>query len=80
MMIYSHSVFFDVRDLLSNSNQTLQVREDPRRGVFVQSVEEIVSDYQSLLKILFHGEKSRAVASTQMNEHSSRSHTIFRIT
>jgi centromeric protein E len=70
----------DVRDLLSNSNQTLQVREDPRRGVFVQSVEEIVSDYQSLLKILFHGEKSRAVASTQMNERSSRSHTIFRIT
>jgi centromeric protein E len=70
----------DVRDLLSNSSQTLQIREDPRRGVFVQSEEEIVTDYQSLLKILFQGEKSRAVSATAMNERSSRSHTIFKIT
>lgn len=70
----------EVRDLLSDSNQTLQIREDPRRGVFVQSVEEIVTDFESLLKILFYGEKSRAIASTGMNERSSRSHTIFRIT
>jgi centromeric protein E len=70
----------DVRDLLSNSSQTLQVREDPRRGVFVQSQEEMVTDYESLLRLLFQGEKSRTVASTQMNERSSRSHTIFRIT
>jgi centromeric protein E len=70
----------DVRDLLSNSNQTLPIREDPRRGVFVQSVEEIVTDFESLLRILFHGEKSRAFAATEMNARSSRSHTIFRIT
>lgn len=70
----------EVRDLLSNSNQTLPIREDPRRGVFVQSQEEIVTDFESLLRILFRGEKSRQVASTGMNERSSRSHTIFRIT
>jgi centromeric protein E len=70
----------EVRDLLSDSNQTLQVREDPRRGVFVQSVEDIVTNFESLLKILFHGEKSRQIAATSMNERSSRSHTIFRIT
>ena len=70
----------EVRDLLSNSNRTLQIREDPRRGVFVNSVEEIVTDFESLLKILFHGEKSRQIASTGMNERSSRSHTIFKIT
>jgi len=70
----------EVRDLLSNTNQTLPIREDPRRGVFVQSVEEIVTDFESLLRILFHGEKSRAIASTGMNERSSRSHTIFRVT
>lgn len=70
----------EVRDLLSDSNQMLQIREDPRRGVFVQSVEEMATDFESLLRILFHGEKSRAVASTGMNERSSRSHTIFRIT
>lgn len=70
----------EVRDLLSNNSPTLQIREDPRRGVFVQSKEEIVTDFNSLLGILFQGESNRAFASTAMNERSSRSHTIFRIT
>eukprot|EP00977_Amphora_coffeiformis_P003806 scaffold765_cov160-Amphora_coffeaeformis.AAC.7 len=70
----------EVRDLLSSDQKVLQIREDPRRGVFVQSQEEYVTDYESLLQILFTGEKSRAFASTAMNERSSRSHTIFRIT
>lgn len=70
----------EVRDLLSNSNRTLKIREDPRSGVFVNSVEEIVTDFESLLTILFRGEKSRQIASTGMNERSSRSHTIFKIT
>jgi centromeric protein E len=70
----------EVRDLLAASSQTLQIREDPRRGVFVQSVEEIVTDFESLLKILTRGDKSRTFASTGMNERSSRSHTILRVT
>lgn len=71
----------EVRDLLSsNANYTLQIREDPRRGVFVQSVEEVVTDFDTLLKILVHGDKSRTFAATGMNERSSRSHTILRIT
>jgi centromeric protein E len=64
----------------SSDNRTVSIREDPRRGVFVQSKEEIVTDYTSLLSVLFQGEKSRAFAATAMNERSSRSHTIFRIT
>ena len=72
----------EVRDLLapSNENRTVTIREDPRRGVFVQSREEIVTDFSSLLAVLFQGEKSRAFAATAMNERSSRSHTIFRVT
>ena len=70
----------EVRDLLSTEQKVLQIREDPRRGVFVQSHEEYVTNYESLLQVLFTGEKSRAFASTAMNERSSRSHTIFRIT
>jgi centromeric protein E len=70
----------EVRDLLSPDTKTLQIREDPRRGVFVQSEEEFVTDFDSLLALLFKGEKSRQFASTAMNERSSRSHTIFRIT
>lgn len=72
----------EVRDLLvsSKSDRVLQIREDPRRGVFVDANETIVTNYGSLLDALFAGEKNRQVASTGMNERSSRSHTIFRIT
>mmetsp|Transcript_59860 Transcript_59860/g.147054 ORF Transcript_59860/g.147054 Transcript_59860/m.147054 type:complete len:2082 (-) Transcript_59860:233-6478(-) len=71
----------EVRDLLSSdTSQTLQIREDPRRGVFVQSVEEVVTDFETLLGILIRGDKSRTFASTGMNERSSRSHTILRVT
>jgi centromeric protein E len=66
--------------LLTKDNQVLQIREDPKRGVFVQSEEEIVTDFESLLSVLITGEKGRTFASTSMNERSSRSHTIFRIT
>lgn len=72
----------EVRDLLvsGGDDNTLSVREDPRRGVFVNSNETIVTGLDSLLSVLFAGEKNRSVASTGMNERSSRSHTIFRIT
>ena len=39
-----------------------------------------MTDFESLLENLFVEEKKRSVASTVMNEISSRSHTIFRIT
>jgi centromeric protein E len=70
----------EVRDLLGDTSQTLQIREDPRRGVFVQSEEEVVTDFNGLLEVLIQGDKSRTFASTGMNERSSRSHTILRIT
>ena len=70
----------EVRDLLGDVNQTLKIREDPRQGVFVQSQEEIVTDFDGLLRILIRGDKSRTFAATGMNERSSRSHTILRVT
>lgn len=71
----------EVRDLLvSGNDKVLKIREDNTRGVFVDATENIVTDFQSLLSTLFAGEKHRAFASTGMNERSSRSHTIFRIT
>jgi len=70
----------EVRDLLVDNNRVLRIREDPRTGVFVDATENYVQNYQTLLSTLFAGEKNRAFASTGMNERSSRSHTIFRIT
>lgn len=70
----------EVRDLLSNDSRVLQIREDPMKGVFVEAEEKPVHDFETLLNILFQGDKSRKFAQTSMNERSSRSHTIFRIT
>jgi centromeric protein E len=74
----------DVRDLLSDdtgSSKSLPVREDKRgRGFFVNCKEEPVTGKESLLSILARGEKTRSFAATAMNERSSRSHTIMRLT
>ena len=71
----------EVRDLLvSGDSASLTILENKRRGVFVNSNETIVTSMNSLLSVLFAGEKNRSVAATGMNERSSRSHTIFRIT
>jgi hypothetical protein len=69
----------EIRDLLGN-NAVFSVREDPRRGVFVNATEKEVTDFESLLGVLFSGEKNRAEAATGMNDGSSRSHTIIQIT
>ena len=37
------------------------------------------SSYKSAIEILIQGEKTRKIASTQMNTESSRSHTIFTV-
>ena len=73
----------EVRDLLVSGksvDNVLHIREDPQRGVFVNANENIVTNLNGLLSTLFVGEKNRSVASTNMNDRSSRSHTIFRIT
>jgi centromeric protein E len=75
----------EVRDLLASggtkgSGAVLAVREDPHQGVLINANETFVTDLETLLSIMYTGEKNRAVGSTAMNERSSRSHTIFRIT
>lgn len=70
-----------VRDLLTSSDRggNLKVREDPRKGVYVECKEEIITSYQDILRLLALGNERRTVGQTAMNERSSRSHSIFRI-
>lgn len=70
-----------VRDLLSAADKdaNLKLREDPRKGVYVECKEEIITDFESILHLLHAGNQRRAVGQTAMNERSSRSHSIFRI-
>ncbi|KAJ1460253.1 P-loop containing nucleoside triphosphate hydrolase protein [Pelagophyceae sp. CCMP2097] len=67
-----------VRDLLGDGE--VAIREDAKRGVFVEGAqEEIVTDVASVQAVLARGERARHVGATQMNERSSRSHTVFRL-
>jgi centromeric protein E len=75
--IYNEKIF----DLLSDMTEAPQVsiREDPRKGVYCETTENFISDYDTILRALHKGTARRHVAETQMNEKSSRSHSIYRI-
>jgi kinesin family protein 3/17 len=72
----------EVRDLLSkNTKNKLELREKPDVGVYVKDLSAfIIQDVQEMNDKLVHGRKSRAVAATDMNAGSSRSHCLFTIT
>ncbi|KAK4879222.1 hypothetical protein RN001_007368 [Aquatica leii] len=74
----------DLRDLLSIDEEQgrLRIYDDQRNkgGVIVQGIEEVtVHNTFSAMQLLQKGQERRHTASTQMNERSSRSHTIFTI-
>ncbi|RKF60910.1 Kinesin heavy chain [Erysiphe neolycopersici] len=70
-----------IRDLLAPHNDNLPVHEEKNRGVYVKGLLEIyVSSIQEVYEVMRRGGNARAVASTNMNAESSRSHSIFVIT
>jgi kinesin family protein 5 len=70
-----------IRDLLQPLNDNLPVHEEKNRGVYVKGLLEIyVSSVQEVYEVMRRGGSSRAVAATNMNQESSRSHSIFVIT
>ncbi|KAM5472250.1 Kinesin heavy chain [Microsporum audouinii] len=70
-----------IRDLLVPQNDNLPVHEEKSRGVYVKGLLEIyVSSVQEVFEVMRRGDTSRAVAATNMNQESSRSHSIFVIT
>ena len=67
-----------IRDLLNPDNANLAIHEDKARGVYVKDLLEVFTgSIQEVYDVLKKGQETRAVASTLMNETSSRSHTIF---
>ena len=70
-----------IRDLLMPQNDNLPVHEEKSRGVYVKGLLEIyVSSVQEVYEVMRRGGASRATAATNMNQESSRSHSIFVIT
>ncbi|PYH89766.1 kinesin-like protein [Aspergillus ellipticus CBS 707.79] len=73
-----------VCDLLvprSNPPNYLRIRESPSEGPYVKDLTEVTAkNYDEIMKFMRKGDMSRTVASTKMNDTSSRSHAVFTIT
>ncbi|KAI5821176.1 P-loop containing nucleoside triphosphate hydrolase protein [Pyronema omphalodes] len=70
-----------IRDLLNPINDNLPVHEEKNRGVYVKGLLEVyVSSVEEVYEVMRRGGSARAVAATNMNQESSRSHSIFVIT
>ena len=83
----SHSVtcsFFEVynesvNDLLDLNMKNLEVRESISQGVYIQNLTSRECKSESeMVELLKSGQQARITASTNLNEQSSRSHTVFR--
>lgn len=74
LQIYNETV----SDLLRTDRTGLQIREDRKRGVFVEGLSEwAVRSPNEIYSLMQKGAMSRATASTKMNDVSSRSHAVF---
>ncbi|XP_016500884.1 kinesin-like protein NACK1 [Nicotiana tabacum] len=72
----------NVRDLLnSESGRSLKLLDDPEKGTVVEKlVEETASNDQHLRHLISICEAQRQVGETALNDTSSRSHQIIRLT
>ncbi|GLT63701.1 hypothetical protein SLA2020_362450 [Shorea laevis] len=67
-----------ITDLLDPSSTNLQIREEVKKGVYVENLSEFeVQTVNDILKLLAQGSLNRKVAATNMNRESSRSHSVF---
>ncbi|KAH9693219.1 kinesin-like protein KIN-7I [Citrus sinensis] len=77
MEIYNESV----RDLLSTDSTPLRLLDDPEKGTVVERLtEETLTDMSHLMELLAVCEAQRQIGETALNETSSRSHQILRLT
>ncbi|KAM1388450.1 hypothetical protein ACFX2I_016573 [Malus domestica] len=72
----------NVRDLLNTESVgNLKLLDDPEKGIVVEKlVEEAANSHQHLRSLIGICEAQREVGETALNENSSRSHQIIRLT
>lgn len=67
-----------ISDLLRVERTSLQIREDKKKGVFVEGLSEwAVRSPNEVYSLMQKGAQCRATATTKMNDLSSRSHAVF---
>jgi kinesin family protein 3/17 len=63
---------------LKPERSNLSVREDKKRGIYVEGLSEwVVRSPGEVYKLIQRGRSTRNIGETKMNEVSSRSHAIF---
>ena len=70
----------NLNDLLNHSNkqQNLKIKEDPRKGIYVDNITSVnVINKEDFLILIEEAEDRRSVAETKLNKLSSRSHIVF---
>lgn len=68
----------NISDLLKTERSSLSIREDKKRGVFVEGLSEwAVRTPHEIYSLMQRGAMVRATAATKMNDVSSRSHAVF---
>ena len=71
----------NISDLLKSDKKNLQIREDKKKGIYVDLLSEwAVRSPLDLYALLRRGGGTRSTSSTYMNDVSSRSHAVFQIT
>lgn len=67
-----------ISDLLKPERTNLVIREDRKKGVFVEGLSEwVVRSPKEVYGLIKRGTSLRATGSTRINETSSRSHALF---
>jgi len=67
-----------IMDLLEPTSINLNLREDIKKGVYVEGLtEEPITTYREMQNLILRGAKNRHVGETSMNRESSRSHSVL---
>ena len=70
-----------IKDLLEPKKANLEVHEEKSKGVYVADLtEHYITTEKEVYNIMKQGDSTKSIASTVMNEESSRSHSIFILT
>lgn len=68
----------EIRDLLFKNGQKKLELKDKDTGVYVKDLSTfVVKTASDLMDVFNEGNLNRHVGATNMNEHSSRSHSVF---
>eukprot|EP00917_Polyrhabdina_sp_WS-2016_P013548 GHVP01029712.1.p1 GENE.GHVP01029712.1~~GHVP01029712.1.p1 ORF type:complete len:767 (+),score=193.89 GHVP01029712.1:550-2850(+) len=74
--IYNETIY----DLLSEENQQCILREDGKKGVYIEGCKQMdISAAHETMEIFEKGAANRRVGETRANRESSRSHSVFTI-